>query len=117
MDDLNKVIAKAKAEADRSAYCKDCNITISTKPRKKDVRWPRGKDGNPVEVVRCPGCGEEASPDFCPDIPPKFEPKDLVVAAAIIAAHLGYNADEAAERAVKLLCALDKLTPDSFEWY
>jgi hypothetical protein len=116
MDHVDDVSAQARAEADQSAHCKECDLTISTKPRKKDVRWPLDKDGNPVEVVACPICGDKMSGEAISyeDLPPEFYPRDLVVAAAILHAAVGYTVEEAADKAVKLLCALDKLTPYSF---
>jgi uncharacterized protein with PIN domain len=48
-----------KAEIGWRVYCKPCNQTISTHPRKKkgDVAWPRAADGQYEELVSCPKCG------------------------------------------------------------
>ena len=42
-------------------YCKSCEQTVSTAPRKKkgDVAWPRAADGKPELVVACPKCGDK----------------------------------------------------------
>ena len=42
-------------------YCKPCDQTVSTQPRKKkgDVAWPRGANGFEL-VVACPKCGDKA---------------------------------------------------------
>ena len=45
------------------SYCKSCDLTISTAPRKAkngkkaDVPWPKSNDGKPKLRANCPNCG------------------------------------------------------------
>lgn len=50
-----------KGEVAWRKYCKACDQTISTAPRKKkgDIAWPKGADGSYELVVACPKCGEK----------------------------------------------------------
>ena len=43
------------------SYCKACDKTVSTHPRKKkgDMAWPRDVEHNPVMLATCPGCGSK----------------------------------------------------------
>lgn len=42
-------------------YCKTCDITVATHPRRRqgDVAWPRDDVGHFVDVVTCPQCGQK----------------------------------------------------------
>ena len=52
-----------RAEFNWTAYCKGTDdapheaVSISTKPRKTDARWPKGADGKYLTEVQCPKCG------------------------------------------------------------
>lgn len=50
--------ASGRAEIGWSRYCKACDHTVSTHPRKDQTKWPRDTDGKPVAVVACPNCGD-----------------------------------------------------------
>jgi hypothetical protein len=51
--------ARGHAEVGWRRYCKACNITVSTHPRKGDVKWPRDAANKPVQIVACPGCSDK----------------------------------------------------------
>lgn len=44
------------------SYCKSCDQTVSTHPRKKkgDAAWPRNAEGGYEEMVACPKCGQKS---------------------------------------------------------
>ena len=51
--------SRGRAEVGWRRYCKACNITVSTHPRKGDVKWPRDAANKPVQIVACPGCSDK----------------------------------------------------------
>jgi hypothetical protein len=51
--------ARGRGEVGWRRYCKACNITVSTHPRKGDVKWPRDGANKPVLIVPCPGCNDK----------------------------------------------------------
>jgi len=66
-DSISEVLTSASAErrhfrADVGwrRYCKSCDTTVSTNPRKKkgDVPWPRTEDKQFEMAVSCPSCGD-----------------------------------------------------------
>lgn len=51
--------ARARGEVGWRRFCKACNVTVSTHPRKGHVKWPRDAANQPVQTVACPGCGDK----------------------------------------------------------
>lgn len=52
--------AKGRGEVGWRRYCKACDMTVSTHPRKNDVKWPRdAASGKPFPTVECPGCSDK----------------------------------------------------------
>ncbi len=58
--------ARGKGEIAWRYYCKQCDVTVATSPRKrknksgnkvKDAAWPRNADGTFQDAVTCPQCG------------------------------------------------------------
>jgi RNase P subunit RPR2 len=63
-DALNEASAARQhfhAEVEWRRYCKSCETTVSTHPRKKKgaVAWPRDADKRPELIVACPTCGDK----------------------------------------------------------
>ena len=54
--------ATYKGEIGWRSYCKGCDQTVSTHPRKKkgDVAWPRTADGHFEPMATCPKCGAKS---------------------------------------------------------